>query len=148
MDLIEITDEAGAIIEARWLASAQAVHVQLRPKAADGYRESMARIFAQGARMVVAVSNTDVQGLAVWRVYENTALGRHLHVDDLVTAQGQRSAGVGAQILAWLERRARARGCTALTLESGTQRTQAHRFYFRQEMSISGFSFRKELQSK
>ena len=148
MDLIEITDAAGTIVEAHWLASAEAVHVQLRADAAEAYRERMAAIFAHGGRMVVAVKDAEVHGLAVWRVYENTALGLHLHVDDLVTARGQRSAGIGAALLAWLERRARASGCAALTLESGTQRSQAHRFYFREGMSIGGFSFRKDLTPK
>jgi hypothetical protein len=148
MELIEITDAAGTIVEAHWLASATAVHVQLRPSLAEAYRERMAGIFAQGGRMVVAVRDGQVHGLAVWRVYQNTALGLQLHVDDLVTARGQRSAGVGAALLAWLERRARASGCSTLTLESGTQRAQAHRFYFREGLSISGFSFHKDLPPK
>jgi hypothetical protein len=46
----------------------------------------------------------------------------------------------------FLENEAKRRGANYLELESGTQRTQAHKFYFREGMTISSFSFRKALR--
>jgi hypothetical protein len=45
-----------------------------------------------------------------------------------------------------LQELARAAGCEAYTLDSGTQRTQAHKFYFREGMVVSSFHFRKPLK--
>ncbi|MFF4447648.1 GNAT family N-acetyltransferase [Streptomyces sp. NPDC001502] len=84
-------------------------------------------------------------GAAGWRIVVNTSAVRSLYVDDLVTAATARSTGVGHELLAHLEQHAVAAGCTALTLESGTQRTDAHRFYFRERMAVTAFGFEKPL---
>ena len=44
-------------------------------------------------------------------------------------------------MLAWLRQFARDRGCTRLHLDSGLQRTDAHRFYEREGMRKSAFHF-------
>ena len=51
-----------------------------------------------------------------------------------------------ALALNWLEDKARHLGCAALTLDSGVQRHDAHRFYFREGMTILAYSFRKALK--
>jgi len=128
MEVIEITDARGAIATGPWLERAEAVHRQLRT-----------------GRMVVAAEGDAVRGLAVWRVHENTANGVHLYVDDLVAGEGQRSRGVGHVLMQWLEHRARELSCVSLVLDSGTQRTRAHRFYFREGMVVVCFNFQKDL---
>jgi GNAT superfamily N-acetyltransferase len=144
MQMIEITDTRGALATATWLERAEAVHRQLRSLPAD-YHAKMQRVFAGGGRMVVAADGELVRGLAVWRVYENTAIGVHLYVDDLVTDAQRRSSGVGHALMHWLELRAREHGCVALVLDSGTQRTRAHRFYFREGLAVVCFNFKKDL---
>jgi len=145
MEVIEITDARGAIATDPWLERAEAVHRQLRTALPADYRAKMQRVFAGGGRMVVAAEADAVRGLAVWRVHENTAIGVHLYVDDLVTDAAQRSRGVGHVLMQWLEQRARELSCVALVLDSGTQRTRAHRFYFREGMVVVCFNFTKEL---
>jgi GNAT superfamily N-acetyltransferase len=145
MELIEITDARGAIAADSWLERASAVHRQLRPALPADYRSKLQRVFAGGGRMVVAAEGAAVRGLAVWRVHENTAIGVHLYVDDLVTDEGRRSRGVGHVLMQWLEERARELSCVALVLDSGTQRTRAHRFYFREGMVVVCFNFKKDL---
>ena len=145
MEVIEITDAHGATVTGPWLERAEAVHRQLRTALPADYRGKMQRVFAGGGRMVVAAEGDAVRGLAVWRVHENTAIGVHLYVDDLVTDEGQRSRGVGHVLMQWLEQRARELSCVAVVLDSGTQRTRAHRFYFREGMVVVCFNFTKEL---
>ena len=70
---------------------------------------------------------------------------RKLYVDDLVTSSASRSTGVGAALLAELEQRAVDAGCSALELDSGVQRWDAHRFYFRERFAITGHHFGKRL---
>ena len=58
-----------------------------------------------------------------------------------------RSQGVGRAMLDECLRLARDLDCTALTLDSGTQRQRAHAFYFREGMTIVSFHFAKQLQA-
>lgn len=145
MSIVDITADDGTIVEPQWLAHAEPVHRELRPQLPAEYVEKMRRVFAGGARMSVAVDDDSVLGVAVWRVYEDTSIGRKLYVDDLVTSESARSEGVGQTLLTWLEARARKLDCRALTLDSGVQRARAHRFYFREGLSVFAFHFRREL---
>jgi GNAT superfamily N-acetyltransferase len=145
---ISVTDDNGAIVAPEWLPRAEAVHRQLRdklPPGFDAYCRILQPVFANGAHMTLAVEGEAVKGVAIWRIVENTYEGRRLYVDDLVTDAACRSQGVGKNLLAWLEREARARLCAVLALDSGTQRQRAHRFYFREGFSVPSFCFRKEL---
>jgi GNAT superfamily N-acetyltransferase len=147
LHIIEVTDGSGALQEAVWLQRAETVHRQLRPHLRTDYAEQMKAVFAGGARMAVAVEDDrpQVVGVAVWRLLLKTSSGLELYVDDLVTDERCRSRGVGAGLLRWLERRARSEKCDTFALDSGTQRHQAHRFYFRERMTIAAYHFSRTL---
>ncbi|GAA1357446.1 GNAT family N-acetyltransferase [Streptomyces beijiangensis] len=120
---------------------------ELRPHLTE---ELLGEVYAeghgQGLRFTVAYSDDGVcVGAAGWRVVVNTSALRKLYVDDLVTSAAARSGGVGRQLLAYLEGRAREAGCTQLSLDSGTQRVEAHRFYFRERMAVTAFHFDRHL---
>jgi GNAT superfamily N-acetyltransferase len=99
----------------------------------------------QGLRFLVAYDGDRCVGVAGWRILALTFATRKLYVDDLVTASDGRSQGVGHALLAELEERGRAAGCTVLDLDSGVQRHDAHRFYLRERMHISSHHFSKPL---
>ncbi len=145
MRIVEITDQRGLLLEANWLSRSERVHRQLRPQLMPDYAGEMARVFDGGARMIVVVEDDAVLGLAVYRVLEKTFTRREFYVDDLVTDEARRSNGVGHALLAWCEARARTLSCTQLALDSGTQRQQAHKFYFREGLPITSFHFAKQL---
>lgn len=129
------------------LARAEPVHRQLRPHLADDYAATMAGIFADGGEMIVAMNSAgDVAGVAVYRCFRNTFSGVRFYVDDLVVDVSQRSSGVGKAMLAWMRQEAARRGANDLQLESGTQRTQAHKFYFREGFVINAFSFKQDFE--
>ena len=113
--------------------------------------EQLSSVYAQGhpggLRFLAAYLGARCVGVAGWRIVSNSSAGRKLYVDDLVTCSVDRSSGVGAALLAELERRARSLGCTALDLDSGVQRGDAHRFYFREGFTIRSFHFSKALDS-
>lgn len=145
MRLVAVTDGSGAVTEMAWLLRAETVHRQLRPQIPPDYVGRLTEVFANGARMALVVDGMAVLCVALWRVIENTADGRRLYVDDLVSAEASRSQGAGKMMLAWLEQTATALGCAALTLDSGVQRQRAHRFYFREGMHIASFCLKKAL---
>ena len=145
MTIIPVTDRDGAIIEAGWLAKAEPVHRELRPQIPADYMAKMRAVFAGGGRMAIAAQGERVVGLAVYRAYEDTFNGRKFYCDDLVTTERERSTGVGHALMQFLEREARALSCTAFALDSGVQRKDAHKFYFREGMYVVSFNFRKDM---
>jgi GNAT superfamily N-acetyltransferase len=109
------------------------------------FREIYAEGHPQGLRFTAVESEGQLVAVAGWRLIACTTVGRRLYVDDLVTRPAVRSSGHGKLLLGELEDRARAAGCTLLTLESGVHRGDAHRFYFRERMTISAYHFQKLL---
>jgi GNAT superfamily N-acetyltransferase len=140
-----VTDATGAVVRPELLAAAEPVHRQLRPHLPAQYRTRLEAVFATGAEMAVAREGERVVGVAVFRVIDKTSGGRELYCDDLVTDEGARSKGAGRAMIAYMERVARERDCAILSLDSGTHRPQAHRFYFREGLAISAFHFLKKL---
>jgi len=160
--IVDPHDEHGRFNGVDWLERAWPVHRQLRPHLDTfaAYAKRLDAVTVGGARMALAVvaaapgfSNAadrgaveTVLGVAVYRWFANTHDGLRFYVDDLVTDDAYRSAGVGRALLGWLRQRATALGCDSFTLESGTQRQQAHKFYFREGMAIPSFSFKTALK--
>lgn len=143
--IVDINDAAGNVIAPASLLAAETVHRQLRPQLPREYAAKMQRVFAGDGRMCVAVRGDAVVGVAVYRIHENTVDDIQMYVDDLVTDESRRSQGVGTALLAHLQHLARNAGCGKFTLDSGTQRQQAHKFYFREGMVITSFHFAKPL---
>jgi hypothetical protein len=145
MKVVAVSNAKGEITDARLLASAERVHRQLRPHLED-YLGRMKQVLAGGAEMAVAVVDGDVAGVTVFRVLEKTHSGRDLYCDDLVTDETKRSTGVGHALMQYMEGVCRERDCDMLSLDSGAQRQQAHKFYFREGMTITSFHFNKPLK--
>ncbi len=146
MKVVAVTDGRGEVVEPGWLAKAETVHRQLRPQLPVDYSSRLREVFANGARMAVVVEDGEVVSVSVWRIIENTNEGRRLYVDDLVSDEVRRSRGSGKMLLDWLENLARNLDCGALALDSGVQRHGAHRFYFREGLHVSAYSFKKVLK--
>src|SRR5688572_7721327 len=140
-DVAPVTDDRGAIVRPELLAAAESVHRQLRPQLPPDYVARMKEVFASGAEMAVATVGGQVAGITVFRVLEKTYSGRELYCDDLVTDENRRSTGVGHALISYMEQVVRERACDTFALDSGTQRQQAHKFYFREGMTVTAFHF-------
>lgn len=120
---------------------------QLRPHLTED--EYVKRVAAQrngGYRLAVLEEDGVVRAAGGFRIQEQLVQGRHMYVDDLVTDETQRSRGYGQAMLEWLVALAKADGCVAFELDSGTHRTRAHAFYFAQGMHIASFHFKMEIR--
>ncbi len=145
MKIISITNAVHDIIELEWLKQAESVHRQLRPLLPPDYVARMREIFASGADMAICVRDEKVCGITVFRILEKTYSGRELYCDDLITDETLRSIGVGHALIAHMKAVAAERGCDCLALDSGTQRHQAHKFYFREGLTVPAFHFSKSI---
>jgi GNAT superfamily N-acetyltransferase len=76
---------------------------------------------------------------------ESVRFGRRAWVEDLAVHPGHRSAGFGKALLNAAKDWGREHGATHLELDSGQARTEAHRFYEREQPSWSSISYGWEL---
>ena len=121
---------------------------ELRTHLADeaAFVAQVRRQGAAGYRLAAVLDGDRPVACAGYRITENLSSGRHLYVDDLVTAAEERGRGRGEALIDFLIAEAKANGCASLQLDSGVQRGEAHRFYFRARMSVSSFHFRRNLE--
>lgn len=95
----------------------------------------------EGLQIAAVFDGDDCRAVAGYRIYTDMTSGRHMYVDDLVTASKWRSHGYGKLLNAYLAEKARNEGCGSIQLDSWVQRKEAHRFYFRERYTIAGFHF-------
>ena len=121
---------------------------QLRPQypnEEDFVARARRQMAAERWRLAYVEEEGEIAAVAGFRLLECLATGKTLYVDDLVTHEDRRSRGHGEVLVRWLEDAARKAGCETFSLDSGTQRTAAHRLYFRMGMVIPSFHFTKKL---
>ena len=129
------------------ILAARGVMRQLRPQIAEAdYLSTVRRMMQTDGYLQAAVFDGDaVVAVAGYRFMEMLYAGKTLYVDDLNTDDTRRSRGYGKALMDWLKREARERGCVQLQLDSGVQREQTHRFYFREGLTINCYHFRVDL---
>jgi GNAT superfamily N-acetyltransferase len=116
---------------------------QLRPHVPfDDYLAVVKRMKqTDGYHLAALYDGETVRAVAGYRYMEMLFCGKILYVDDLNTDERCRSKGYGKALLDWLKAEARAHGCGQLHLDSGVQREQTHRFYFREGLTINCHHF-------
>jgi GNAT superfamily N-acetyltransferase len=130
------------------LAAVYSVMRELRDKLSerqflDGYE----RDHEDGFRIVGLFDGDECRACAGYRLLQNFVSGRHIYIDDLVTADRWRSHGYGRLLNKYLVELARKEGCSSVQLDSAVHRRKAHRFYFRERYTISAFHFTRFLGS-
>ncbi len=106
---------------------------RIQAQQAEGYELAYLAIEENGRNVAKAAAG--------FRVMNMLHSGKTCYVDDLVTDAQSRSQGYGDALLDWLVAWSREQGCDTLSLDSGVQRQDAHRFYFRKRMTISAYHF-------
>ena len=120
---------SGVLLQLRPAFDTEGLIAQIKDQMQKGYRVA----YVESAEGVLCVAGFVVGTKLAW--------GNHIYVDDLVTAEQQRSKGAGAAMIAWLKSHARELGCKQLHLDSGVQRFAAHRFYLREGFNIGSHHF-------
>jgi len=106
------------------------VLVQLRTElTVEKYLQLLKEMTQDGYLLFALYENTNIVAVAglSWRV--NFYSERHIFVYDLVTDEKYRSLGYGEILLHYLHKWSKENGAHYIALESGIQRTSAHRFY-------------------
>jgi len=131
------------------IASCFDVMAELRPHLVRGQFVPLVRSMqAEGFRLACIRAGGRVVAVAGYRISTNLFLGRNLYVDDLVTADTERSKGYGREFLRWLRSIAVENQCRTLHLDSGVQRKRAHEFYLREGLELSSYHFSSRLNGR
>jgi GNAT superfamily N-acetyltransferase len=125
----ELERISGVLLQLRTAFNRESLIAQIKEQRQRGYQVA----YVESAGEVLCVAGFVVGTKLAW--------GKHIYVDDLVTAGNQRSKGAGAKMIAWLTSHARQLGCNQLHLDSGVQRFAAHRFYLREGFNIASHHF-------
>ncbi|KOR85857.1 acetyltransferase [Bacillus sp. FJAT-22058] len=110
------------------------------------YLELLEEMRKDGYRLYALYKDNQVVSLAglSWRV--NFYNKRHVFIYDLVTDSAHRSFGYGEKLLSYIHNLAKENGAAYVSLESGIQRNEAHRFYEEKlDYDKWCYSFRKTL---
>ena len=135
------TDEA--------IADCYDVMAELRPHVTrEQFLPLVRSMQADGFRLACIRDGGRVVAVAGYRLGTNLFCGKRLYVDDLVTADAERSKGHGRELLAWLRTLAVENGCDVFDLDSGVQRKRAHAFYLREGMELSSYHFSVRLKPR
>ena len=122
------------------------VMVELRPHIKrENFLTTVRHMEGEGYKLAFIEDDGVVAAVAGYRIATNLFMGKHLYVDDLVTASDCRSTGYGEEMVDWLRNQAIAAGCHYFHLDSGTHRGQAHKFYFKQGFTIASYHFSERL---
>lgn len=109
------------------------------------YLDRLETMVKEGYQMY-ALYDQEIVALAGIAIRTNFYCGKHLFIYDLVTSQTKRSKGYGENLLRFIEELASEEKCEMVTLESGLQRQNAHRFYEnKMGFAKSSYSFRKHI---
>ena len=131
------------------IAACYDVMAELRPHLERGKFEPLIRSMQEGGyRLACIRTGGRVVAVAGYRISTNLFMGHNLYVDDLVTAETERSKGYGRELLAWLRALAVENGCKGFHLDSGVQRKRAHEFYLREGLELSSYHFSVRLNGR
>ena len=125
------------------------VMAELRPNVArEDFLPVVRALQDEGLRLACIREDGRVVAVAGYRISNNLFCGKHLYVDDLVTAETERSKGHGKALLAWLRALAVENDCDVFHLDSGVQRKRAHQFYMREGLDLSSYHFSERLKPR
>ena len=129
------------------ILSTREVMRQLRPHVPfDEYLAVIRRMKqTDGYQLAALYEENVVRAVAGYRFMEMLHAGKIIYVDDLNTDERFRSKGYGKALLDWLKSEAKAQGCAQIHLDSGVHRESAHRFYFRERLTIRAYHFNANL---
>jgi GNAT superfamily N-acetyltransferase len=71
--------------------------------------------------------------------------GRHVEPDNVAVLSEYRNFGLGQIMMNYVHEHAKNIGCTVSELNAYVSNNKAHKFYFKDDYSILGYHFRKEL---
>ena len=112
----------------------------------DEFLQLINKMTTEGYRLFALYEENQMKSLVGLAIRTNFYNRSHAYIYDLISDTTERSKGYGQQLLHYIHQWATDQGLEYVALESGIQRTEAHRFY-EEKMHYDKwcYSFRKKL---
>lgn len=118
----------------------------LRPNLAkEKFSDLIRTMIDEGYQLVFIEEDNHAVAAAGFRYLQNLYVGKHFYIDDLATLPEYRGKGYAGQLLDHITMEASRLGYAAVTLDSGYQRHDAHRFYLNRGFQLNCHHFLKQL---
>lgn len=102
----------------------------------------------EGYNLLYIQEDNQTVAIAGYRIYSMLYCGKMLYLDDLSTLEAHRGKGYASRLLNHLKEIALEQDCVSIHLDSGPNRTIAHKLYFKEDFTISAYHFQKKVEPK
>lgn len=120
------------------------VYIELRPHInKDNFEAMVAEMITEGYLFAYIEAEGKAVSVIGYRCVQYLYNGKHIYIDDLATLSDYRGKGYAAKLLDYVEEVAISKGYNIITLDSGHQRTDAHRLYLNKGFNIVAHHFSK-----
>ena len=125
----------------------EAMHL-LRPALAqESFIEQIRSMNKEGYQLISLTDDGQVVSVAGYRIFSMLYCGKQLYIDDLSTLENCRGKGYASALLKHIYNIAKKESCISVQLDSGPNRTTAHKLYFKEDFTISAYHFNKKIGS-
>ena len=124
----------------------KAMHL-LRPMLKEENFVAMVRLLqSEGYILNYIEDNGMAVAVAGYRFRHMLLCGKMLYIDDLSTLEESRGKGYASLLLRHIDATALSQNCKTVQLDSGAERTVAHKLYFKEGFTIGAFHFAKPVK--
>ena len=120
------------------------VLLELRPHLIQhSFIQTIQEMLAEGYTLAFIEEQEKAVAAVGFRYLQFLYNGKHIYIDDLSTLPAFRGKGYASILLDFVIDTAKEKGYTAVTLDSGYQRFDAHRLYLNKEFTLNCHHFSK-----
>lgn len=107
------------------------------------FNDALRAMLPQGYRAVGVFQGDRLIGCSGFWIRQRFWCGRQLDIDNFYVHPEHRRAGIGKQLLAWLEEEAKKEDCQLIVLDTYVTYGHAQRFYMEHGFAMTGFHMTK-----
>lgn len=122
------------------------VMLALRPHLRqEDFVDTVLKMFQQGYKLAFIEKDGKAVAAVGYRFQYFLYSGKHIYIDDLSTLPAYRAQGLGGELLDYVSHLAKVNGLKTISLDSGYQRTDAHRLYLNKGYVMTSHHFEKKI---
>jgi ribosomal protein S18 acetylase RimI-like enzyme len=114
----------------------------------EGYENILQEAIRVNYRQIAFLKNDRCVGLVGLWVFPRVWVGVQAEIDNFIVDPSCQSQGIGKRLLEKCEETAKAMGALILALDTKSENTGSHKFYYREGFVIRGYRFIKPLHGQ
>ena len=107
------------------------------------FKRRLKEMLPKGYRVIAAFEGPRIVGLSGFWVNMKFWCGRQLDIDNFIVLPEYRSKNIGQKLITWLEKAAHEMKADLIVLDTYSSAHLAHRFYFRNGFTMTGYHMTK-----